>query len=137
MANPNAGGAGTLYYTLDGSDPRLLGGGRCGGALVYSGRHSRHPDSHHSSPHFKRRHLWSGLEDATFTLDSSALRVTEVMYNPPLPPAGSPYIADDFEYLEIYNSGGTAIDMSGMKFDQRRGHYVCFGAPRWRRGHAG
>jgi hypothetical protein len=35
MTNPNAVG-GTIYYTLDGSDPRLYGGDVATGALTYS-----------------------------------------------------------------------------------------------------
>ena len=59
--------------------------------------------------------VWSPLQDGVFTLNSSGLRITELMYNPTLP-AGSNLKTDDYEYIELYNSGSTDIDLSGMQF---------------------
>ncbi|HEY7117651.1 MAG TPA: lamin tail domain-containing protein [Tepidisphaeraceae bacterium] len=49
--------------------------------------------------------------------DSSiqSLRITEIMYSPAPPPAGSPYTPDDFEYLELQNTSGGNLDLSGVK----------------------
>jgi hypothetical protein len=46
----------------------------------------------------------------------TALRVTEVMYHPAAPPAGSPYTQDDFEYLELLNTSAANLDLSGVTF---------------------
>jgi hypothetical protein len=44
------------------------------------------------------------------------LRVTEVMYHPPLPPAGSLFTAEDFEYIELRNTGPTNLNLTGVQF---------------------
>ena len=45
------------------------------------------------------------------------LRITEVMYNPADPPAGSAYDSDDFEFIELKNTGDEAIeDLSSVSF---------------------
>src|SRR5205823_1978211 len=59
---------------------------------------------------------WSAMEDAVFTLDTSTLKVTELNYHPAPPPAGSPYTADDFEFIELFNAGTTALNLSSSQF---------------------
>jgi hypothetical protein len=61
---------------------------------------------------------WSALSGATFTIGSAVdnLRITEVMYNPPAPPAGSPFAGDDFEYIELQNLGATPLSLPGVQF---------------------
>jgi len=112
MTNPN--GSGTIYYTLDGSDPRLEGGAVSPTALVYSGAVFLA-----SETIVKARVLdggeWSALNEATFTKTPTALKVTEIMYNPPAPAAG-PYGAQDFEYIELYNDSGSPLDVGGVTF---------------------
>ncbi|MBK7998616.1 MAG: lamin tail domain-containing protein [Verrucomicrobia bacterium] len=44
------------------------------------------------------------------------LRITEIMYHPPTPPAGSVYEAEDFEYIELRNTGPTNINLTGVRF---------------------
>ncbi|MCI0747378.1 MAG: lamin tail domain-containing protein, partial [Verrucomicrobia subdivision 3 bacterium] len=44
------------------------------------------------------------------------LRITEIMYHPAFPPAGSPYTPEDFEYIEIRNTGPTTINLAGVHF---------------------
>ena len=44
------------------------------------------------------------------------LRITEVMYNPARPPAGSPWGNDDFEFIELKNIGDEAIDLTYVSF---------------------
>ncbi len=44
------------------------------------------------------------------------LRITEIMYHPPNPPAGSPYEAEDFEYIELKNIGPTNLNLTGVHF---------------------
>jgi hypothetical protein len=45
----------------------------------------------------------------------NALRVTELMYHPADPPIGSTFDADDFEYIELLNTGSGFLDLSGVK----------------------
>ncbi|MBM3846262.1 MAG: hypothetical protein FJ405_08255, partial [Verrucomicrobia bacterium] len=44
------------------------------------------------------------------------LRITEIMYQPAPPAAGSPYRASDFEYIELRNIGSAALDLDGVHF---------------------
>ncbi|NLF39681.1 hypothetical protein GX586_09565 [bacterium] len=44
------------------------------------------------------------------------LRVSEIMYHPADPPAGSPYLNDDFEFVELCNIGAAPLNVSGTYF---------------------
>jgi hypothetical protein len=104
--------AGTIYYTLDGSDPRLSPG-----AIAYTA-----PVTLDAPATVRARVLqagvWSPITEATFAIDSVPLRVTEVMYHPAAPPAGSPFSRGDFEFVEVQNVGASPLDLSGVSFDK-------------------
>src|SRR5205814_10225045 len=113
ISNSNPGG--TIYYTTDASDPRLIGGaGPSGTALVYS---SAIPIN--ATKTLKARILyngfWSALTEAVFTADLSKLRISEMMYAPPAV-TGATYPVEDYEYIELLNTGASAIDLSGVQF---------------------
>ena len=64
---------------------------------------------------------WSPLSEASLSVywppvDYTPLRVTELMYAPPSPAQGSPYVNDDFAWLELRNTGTTALDLAGVHF---------------------
>jgi hypothetical protein len=44
------------------------------------------------------------------------LRVTEVMYNPAAPPFGSEYDNNDYEYIELKNTGGSTLNLTNVSF---------------------
>jgi hypothetical protein len=85
--------------------------------LEYKGPFSI-PETTHIKARVLNGNEWSALSEATFTIGSAVdnLRITEVMYNPPAPPAGSPYASDDFEYLELQNIGSTPLSLPGIRF---------------------
>jgi hypothetical protein len=60
---------------------------------------------------------WSALNEAVFAVDSSRLRITELMYHPPAPPAGSPWGNDQFEFLELQNVGTEPLNLTGYAVD--------------------
>ncbi len=116
----------TVYYTLDGSDPRLSQGGVAPQALVYTDpititdnvrvvararnlaqRQTGGPPI--SSP-------WSGPEAATFTVRPPPLLLTELMFHPAEPNAGKVYPASDFEFLELRNMSGETLNLTGYHF---------------------
>ncbi|MBN1673831.1 MAG: lamin tail domain-containing protein [Kiritimatiellae bacterium] len=113
--------AGTITYTTDGTDPRLIGGAVNGSAV--SGA-SPCTVTINRTTHVKARarngSSWSALNEATFhvAFAASDLRLTELMYHPadddPLDPA---YAADDFEFIEFRNTGGAVIDLSGFEVE--------------------
>ncbi|MCX5672248.1 MAG: lamin tail domain-containing protein [Planctomycetota bacterium] len=114
ISNPNA--AGTIYYTADGSDPRLPGGGISGNALIYSGAITLN-DSRMVRARVKNGALWSAVHDAVFLIPTPpSLRITELMYNPAVPPVGSSYGAQDFEFIELKNIGAAPLNLGGLQF---------------------
>ena len=103
--------ASTIYYTLNGTDPRVYGSGAVSGsATAYSG-----PVTLTSNLVVKARVLnggeWSALTEAVFTVGGLGvpLRITEIMYNPP---GGNAY-----EFLELQNVGALPVDVSGFNFE--------------------
>jgi len=103
---------GTIYYTTDGSDPRVpVTGIVASTASIYQSTVVLT-----TTTHVKARVLagdvWSALHEATFSIrepHDSRLRITEIMYNP----AGG----DDYEFIELKNFGATEIDLSNMAFE--------------------
>jgi hypothetical protein len=57
---------------------------------------------------------WSALNEAVFAVDSSSLRITEIMYHPPPWDPGS-FSKEDFEFLELQNIGPRALNLTGMQ----------------------
>ena len=110
----NSNPSGTIYFTLDGSDPRLSGGGVAPGARAYAG-----PLTLTNATVLRARVFngaeWSALVEANFYIvqDFSALKVTEIMYNPP---PFATYPGDEVEFLELKNTGTNRLDMSGLRF---------------------
>ncbi|MEW6158453.1 MAG: lamin tail domain-containing protein [Verrucomicrobiota bacterium] len=107
--------AGTIYYTLDGSDPRVaFAGTPSSAAKVFS---SGAPVLLNATTLVKARALagtnWSAVTEALFQVAELGipLRFTEIMYNP------VPANRDEYEFIEIKNIGATAVDLSGMKLD--------------------
>ncbi|HUU91028.1 MAG TPA: CotH kinase family protein, partial [Phycisphaerae bacterium] len=75
---------GTIYYTTDGSDPRLIGGGTSSAASTLpSGSSIVLAKNTTVKARVKNGGEWSALHEATFVLDEMPnLVVTEIMYNP-------------------------------------------------------
>ncbi len=70
---------------------------------------------------------WSALSEnvlrvARSPIDYTALRVSELMYAPPGPDDESPYINDDFAWIELCNAGATPLDLEGVRFDDGIAH---------------
>ena len=108
--------AGTVYYTRDGSDPRMSLGAISSSAVAYSG-----PITITQGTRIRARALlgvtWSAVCDVTFYIrqDFRGLLATEVMYHPP-PSVATNYTADDFEFIELKNASSADLDLSGLRF---------------------
>jgi hypothetical protein len=108
--------AGTIWYTLDGSDPRMIGGAVQPGAIQYTG-----PIQIPAGLTLKARVLsggvWSALNEAVFTTASapnaSNLRISEIHYNP----AAQGALADeqDLEFIELFNPSGQPVSLAGVE----------------------
>ncbi len=112
ISQTNAGGV--IYLTLDGSDPRALGGGVAGPALAYSGAIVI------NTPTLVRARVlsggvWSALMEFTFfpPQDLGKLVLTELMYHPPDTGLTD---GDEFEFLEFKNTGTKTLNLDGIRF---------------------
>jgi hypothetical protein len=112
MTNPNADG--TIYYTLDGTDPRATGGAAQGTAYTA-------PVPITDTAVVRARVLtasnaWSPMLEATFTTATPLpLLITEIMYHSP--DAGA-IGGDEFEFIELKNVGTNMVNLNAVHFDQ-------------------
>ncbi|MBN1671469.1 MAG: lamin tail domain-containing protein [Kiritimatiellae bacterium] len=108
VSNPNT--ACTIYYTLDGSDPRRSRGSRSPDALLYSGPAGLSRTTHVKARVWKSNTTWSPVHEATYnyTAHYGNIRITEILYNP--------LGGGDFEFIEIKNTGSSTRGLSGMTF---------------------
>ncbi len=129
---------GTIYYTTDGSDPRLPGGGVSPTAVAVS---SGGTVTINATTTFIARTFfstwsttptgatwgatWSAPTRVTYVIGSPAsaanLLVTEMNYHPSSPAtaaelADPTFRNDDFEFIEVKNNSGGAIELSGIAF---------------------
>ncbi len=103
--------AGTIYYTVDGADPRVpFSGNSSPSARTYSGGISL-SQSTVVKARAKNGGTWSALIEAEFDIAALGLplRITEIMYNP----TGG----DAYEFIEIKNVGSTTVGLSGMSVE--------------------
>lgn len=97
-----------IWFTLDGSDPRLIGGAINPTAIQYTGAFPLKESSR-----IKARSLsngqWSALNEAVYAVGpvAKALRITEIMYHP----------ADDpnSEFIELMNIGTESINLNHVQ----------------------
>src|SRR5205085_12373574 len=101
----------TIYYPLDGTDPRLPGGGIKPGALTGTGPITINANTKITAR--AKNNLvtadlkddWSAPTTGGYVIDAPDLILSEIMYHPVAPPAGSPYAASGFEVAEGANGG--------------------------------
>ncbi|MBN2473680.1 MAG: lamin tail domain-containing protein [Pirellulales bacterium] len=121
LTMPAAGGV--VYYTLDGSDPRLPGGNVSPGTRVFDGTPLLLADSARVKARALSGGQWSALNEAEFLVGQMAaagnLAITELNYNP-YPPTGDETAdgfidGNQFEFIELGNIGPDTIDLSGVQ----------------------
>jgi hypothetical protein len=112
LSQTNAGGV--VYYTTDGSDPRLLGGVVNPNARAYS---EAIPIT--AALNVRARVLsgtnWSAMVEGILEPPQNfrQLVLSEIMYNPlPVGVVNS----DEFEFLEFKNTGPMPLNLSGLTF---------------------
>jgi hypothetical protein len=119
----------TIYYTLDGTDPRAPGGAVSAKALTYSSPITIQNNARvfARARNLNSRNLtgprnpplstpWSSYSAATYVVQTPPLAVTEIMFNPPSAPPGINYTNEDYEYIELKNNGSTTLNLPGFSF---------------------
>lgn len=123
ITDTNALSGGTnIYYTLDQTDPRLVGGGIHPNALVGKGIIEFPIDKTTVlNARLYKAGTWGPLKKVTFSSlneDYSKLKVTELSYHPQDSIIGTDtIIGQDFEFIEFKNTGSAPIDLTGLKLD--------------------
>jgi hypothetical protein len=104
---------GTIYYTLDGTDPRALGGTPAG--LVYSSALTLN-ESAHVIARVRIGTNWSALRQATFNVanHAAAMKVTEIHYAPRAATTNDD--GGEYEFIELQNCSGSPVNLSGCHF---------------------
>ena len=108
-------GSGAIFFTTDGSDPRLVGGAVSPTAQSYSV-----PIGITGPTVVRARVLtgtsWSPIIEHVFfpPQDFSKLLITEVMYHPPNVGAID---SDEYEFVELKNAGTNTLSLGGLRFN--------------------
>ena len=110
-----------VYYTLDGSDPRLPGGSINPMATRLESPSLLVPQgSTVAARIFANILSWSPITRRDFTVygEETDLKITELMYAPQLPDwaQGAGWSRDDFAWLELQNVGDGTLELEGYKF---------------------
>jgi len=114
MENQNA--SGSIIYTIDGSDPRAVGG-NVSSSAINAGTSKSIVVTPGSIVKARVRYTttWSALHEIIFENSGlfSNLKVTELHYHPQ-----NQGLVDDkeLEFIELKNIGTTTLDLSGMAF---------------------
>ncbi|HWN96223.1 MAG TPA: CotH kinase family protein, partial [Methylomirabilota bacterium] len=108
------GSLGSVYYTLDGSDPRAPGGAISPSAILYNSAITltNNTGVFARSLHTNR---WSSPAQSVYVITTPSLRISEIMYHPADPGTNSPYAEDDFEFIEVKNTGVSTINLAGAR----------------------
>ena len=127
ITNPN-GATGTLYWSKNGTDPRLAGGGINPSASVVTGASPATITLTATGTVVARVYnsatqVWSGVAFADFIVGTPAsaanLVITEINYNPligapgTLPPGENEQV---YEFIELMNLSGGPIDLTDVAF---------------------
>lgn len=122
-----SGSGGTIFYTLDGSDPRLVGGGINPKATIYTGSITLQGPSVIVRARLRASaNSWSNLDEATFIIGQAAgaanLAISEFHYHPANPtlPGELAVSPDDrdYEFIELTNTSDATITLTGIEFTQ-------------------
>ncbi|MFT4638116.1 MAG: hypothetical protein ACI8T1_001434 [Verrucomicrobiales bacterium] len=126
---------GTLYYTMDGSDPRASGGSVSASAVAYSDPFPLEASAiltiRERMPNYQPLadgpdQEWSAPATVAYVAgqvpaSNADLAISEIMYHPSNPTEeeiAAGFLADDdFEYVELLNRGSQPIDLFGAAFD--------------------
>ena len=117
ITNVNAG-AGVVYYTTNGSDPRLIGGAVSPSALTGTSV-ALTANTTRVKARVLLSGVWSPMTDEAFAKVQSDFRVSEIMFNPG--DSSNAEIAagyadsSQFEYIELINSGATSLNLEGCR----------------------
>ena len=112
---------GEIYYTLDGTDPRLIGDQiNNSSKLIATGGIVNLQGTAYINARVKSGDQWSALASVKLMNpleDYSHLKVTELHYHPTDSLVGTDIISGkSFEFIELKNTGDKPINLAGLSF---------------------
>lgn len=120
LENPNS--SGTIYFTINGNDPRKTGGEVYSGA-TFCNSNTKIPvgESTVIKARIFENGYWSSLTEVNFLKedeDYSHLKITELHYHPAEFISGNDTIDDkDLEFIEFKNTSNHSINLSLLELD--------------------
>ena len=108
--------AGTVYFTVDGTDPRLSGGALNPVAQTHTGQLLMVDRNMRVFARARSGTNWSGPMAETFIVSPPPLAFTEIMYHPAAAPPGDTNLAEAFEFIELKNVSGADLSLTGLRF---------------------
>jgi len=115
FANPNSGG--TIYYTTDGTDPRLFDNSVSSTASTATSFTTLNI----ASPTIIKARIlyndkWSALREVVFTNKNNRdkIKITEIQY---MPMAAGGYGDKSLEFIEFKNTANVWVDIGGCRID--------------------
>lgn len=116
-----SGSGGQVYYTLDGTDPRLIGDQLHPSAIeIESDGVINLQGTAIVNSRIKSGNNWSALESVKFqdpNQDLTHLKITELHYHPTDSLVGNEIIpGTSFEFMEFKNTGDQPINLAGLTF---------------------
>ncbi|MEZ6119877.1 MAG: lamin tail domain-containing protein [Pirellulaceae bacterium] len=115
--------SGSIYYTLDGSDPRLSDGSPSPNAILFEEQAIVLTNGMTVTARSLQSNRWSAVRSETYLIgadfaSADDLRLTEINYHPhdALVRFGEPAIdADEFEFIELQNVSEMQIELAGVQ----------------------
>ncbi len=109
----------TIYYTLDGTDPKGANNQPSANAIAYTG-----PVTIDRNVRIIARAFdgvtWSGTVKETYIVEVPRIMITEIMYNAPAPTdiedPEKKFTATKMEFVELKNVGTKSIPLTGVRF---------------------
>ena len=118
--------AGTIYFTINGADPRMPGGAVAASAqtVVNGGFAATLTQTSVVRSRARTATEWSALNEVTFVVGNAAqageLRLTELHYHPSNPNSAESLagftVDSQFEFLELTNVTNQPLDLTGCHF---------------------
>ena len=115
LTDPNIAG-GTLYYTLDDTDPRASGGSVNSTAIVYNGAIALPNGVVEIKARVLKNGIWSAMCPKRYYVGQnySSVVINEIMYHSDS--LCHPTDIDELDYLELYNYSNTPINLADCSF---------------------
>ncbi len=118
LSNPN--NSGTIYYTLDGTDPKQNCSGTSASAITYNNPITINTTGlTFVNARVKQGNNWGALVTHSFYVQQnySTLVINEIHYNPQDEIFNNNTIdGTNFEFIELKNTGASAVNIAGVNF---------------------